>query len=169
MKRLIMFVVVTLGVLYSSPLSAQSCIQKGAYSIGGGFQYYAESRENVDGNTYYFNASPGLEHFIVNKFAVGFMANYLSISYKNGRTTQWYLGPVMRYYFFENDNVMTFAGAGYLKGSNKYRAAFFMLGADKLITKNIALESVVKYTDLNNWVKAQRLSVEIGVKVFLFN
>jgi len=172
---------------------ADSPVDKGVYSLSGSISY---SRINGSGESM-TSITPAFMYFVYPNLALGASILYWDFKTDNSESKSYGIGPVVRYYFGK-ETIYPFVSAEYTYTKDKNESNFsgfsstsnghgsrisLGLGIDYFLSKNVALEPIVRYTfshretDISastfssatsNSNREEGLFIGIGINVFIF-
>lgn len=140
--------------LFSISLAAQSSLEKGTFSLNGSLSYSSQSYDGADDSRNILMLNPQAGYFIVENFSLGLSLSYVNYSLGSSSSTEWGIGPNLRYYL-ASEKVKPFFSLGYgcTKSSNsssddKWIGTQLILtaGLDYFIVKNVAIETTISYS-----------------------
>jgi hypothetical protein len=139
-----------------SNVNAESPTDKGVYRLSGSISY---SNTNKNGGTM-TSITPAFIYFVYPNIAVGASILYWDFKTDNSESKTYGIGPVVRYYFGK-DAIYPFASVEYTYTKDKFESnssglsykstghgndVTLGLGIDYFLSKNVALEPIVRYT-----------------------
>ncbi len=148
---LIILFLLFFGISFGQNIS----LQKGTFSINGNISFTSSYPESSELNSSTFQFNPRFDYFVVNNFSLGVMIDYKYHTFAGRNNSSWGIGPSLRYYI-NFDNIKPFAGAGYSYSYegffnsddyNQYSNIILSIGTDYFINNNVALETVLNYTN----------------------
>ncbi len=176
---------------------AEPATDKGVYSLSGTISYTRADRDGMKT----LGVAPAILYFIEPNLAVGTSIQYDESKLDQNAVQSYYyraygVGPVIRYYFGEK-TTYPFVSVAYLytkskthqkaPGMSPYSSTAYYddltlgLGADYFLSKNVALEPMVRYTfgrDIynsssslgasNSRDRSENLFIGVGVNAFIF-
>jgi long-subunit fatty acid transport protein len=148
-------------ILAYLPVSAQykirtvdtDFIRQGMITLGGSLSFSTQTFETSRDSRTVLNFTPALSYFLFPKFSAGVAVQLNNLSVAGHNTTDWGIGPSIRYYF-NNKRFAPFFGGGVSYGSStssetddKFTTSRIILtvGADYFIVKNVAAEMNINY------------------------
>ena len=140
--------------LFSISVTAQTPMEKGTISLNGSLSYSSQSYDGSDDNRNILMLNPQAGYFIAENFSLGLSLSYINYSLGSASSTEWGIGPSLRYYL-PAEKVKPFfsLGYGYTKSSNSSNddtwigtQIIITAGIDYFITKNVALETIASYS-----------------------
>lgn len=181
MKKII---VLTILLLVTANVYAESPTDKGVYSLGGSISYRdMDSDDGFDYKMYQF--APSFRYFIFDNIAIGTSLTYVKTKGTGIFDGESYgIGPTFRYYL-PNKKINPFieANYSYLKDkdddskstSNEFSIG---IGLDYFISKNVSIEPTINYSwrdykynyDIGyiNDRDVKTLYIGIGINLFIF-
>jgi len=189
----ITFMAVALLIILISNANADSPTDKGVYSLSGSISY---SHTNNGGGTM-TAITPAFTYFVYPNLALGASILYWDFKTDSSEAKTYGIGPVVRYYF-GRETIYPFASVEYTYTKNKYESNFsglsstsnghgsdlsLGLGVDYFLSKNVALEPIIRYTFNHNETdisastfssaasssnRDETLFIGIGINVFIF-
>lgn len=175
--------------LFSVSVTAQTPMEKGTISLNGSLSYSSQSYEGSDDNRNILMLNPQAGYFIAENFSLGLSLSYINYSLGSASSTEWGIGPNLRYYL-PAEKVKPFfsLGYGYTKSSNstnddKWIGTQFIItaGLDYFMTENVALETIMSYSFNNERLpdsyksfyknldqKSTTLLIGIGLNYFIY-
>jgi len=163
-------------------------IDPGGITIGGSISFSNQSYERSADDKTVITFTPAVAYFFFKRLSAGISVHFNNVSVGSTTSTDWAIGPSVRYYF-TTKRFAPFAGAGFAYGvstssinDDKFKTTQFILtaGADYFLIKNVALEVTLnyhfiteKYPDsysvfLNNLVyNSRQIALAAGVNIFL--
>lgn len=175
--------------LFSFSLIAQTPLEKGTISLNGSLSYSSQSYDGSDDSRNILMLNPQAGYFIAENFSLGLSLSYINYSLGSASSTEWGIGPSLRYYF-PTEKVKPFfsLGYGYTKSSNssnddKWVGTQFIItaGLDYFIVKNVALETIASYSFNNEKLpdsyksfyrnmdqKSKTFMIGIGLNYFIY-
>jgi opacity protein-like surface antigen len=179
---------VTALLIFVSNVNAESPTDKGVYSLSGSISY---TNTNKDGGTM-ISITPAFMYFVHPNLAVGASIIYWDFKDDNFEDKTYGIGPVVRYYFGK-DAIYPFASVEYTYTKDKFESSFSStytargndltlgLGIDYFLSRNVALEPMIRYTFTHNDNNAsspfgttsssdrsETLFMGIGINAFIF-
>ncbi len=167
-------IIIAILLVFSITSFAQT--EKGEFLLGGKVDFDRTTQLGYKATSFSF--APEIGYFIAKNLAVGIGLDYERSNFSSQKAITIAAMPFARYYFAEQGKFKFFgqAGAGYafrkMKGStyrnrdysyssNKftYKAG---LGASYFLTKNIALEGMLQYDNINY---GKSLGVSFGLQI----
>ncbi len=76
--------------------------------------------ESLENNSKYFDFSIFGGYFVFENFSLGSKINYSKNKFDDVVNTSYMIGPMVRYYFYKNEKLMTYAQSILSYGSNTY-------------------------------------------------
>jgi hypothetical protein len=156
-----MRIILLLMLVYTLPLSAQykvrttekDYIRQGMFTMGGNLSFSNQTFEASDNDRTIISFSPAVFYFLFQRLSVGLSAGFNNLSSGGTSTTDWGIGPSVRYYLSVK-KFAPFAGAGISYGAStssasddKYTTQKIILsaGADYFLVSNVAIEMILNY------------------------
>jgi hypothetical protein len=157
MKFLILAIVIALYLPVNGQYKVRTVdsdfIRKGMISLGGNLSFSTQTFETSRDSRTVLNFTPALSYFLFPKISFGVAAQLYNLSVAGQNTTDWGIGPSIRYYF-NNKRFAPFLGAGLSFGSStssetddKFSTSRVILaiGGDYFVVKNVAVELIINY------------------------
>ena len=185
------FLAVALIIILAFNAYAGSPTDEGVYSLSGSISY---SHINENGATS-ISITPAMFYFVYPNLAVGASFIYWDYDSDYNDVKTYGVGPVVRYYFGK-DTIYPFASVEYTYTRSKNESNFsgfssninvhgndlsLGLGIDYFLSKNVALEPIVRYTfshydtdissfgsTTNSSDRDETLFIGIGIAAFIF-
>lgn len=140
--------------LFSISLLAQTPMEKGTISLNGSLSYSSQSYDGADDSRKILMLNPQAGYFVAENFSLGLSLSYINYSLGSASSTEWGIGPSLRYYFpAEKVKPFVSLGYGYTKSSHssnddEWVGTQFIItaGLDYFIVKNVALETTMSYS-----------------------
>lgn len=182
MKELILAI---LGLItLASNVNADSPTDKGVYSLSGSISYSRTTYDSTNGgDSKRIIVTPAFKYFIYPNLAIGSSILYSYFKTDISEIKKYGVGPVVRYYFGK-DTIYPFISVEYTYTKNKSGLSSesdgsdlsFGFGIDYFLSKNVALEPMVRYTYSSDEVagttyriiRGEDLFIGIGINVFIF-
>ena len=98
MKNLLTIVLASFGILFVSQTASAQTVGKGAWMVGGSAGFNIQSIEDVDDSQTTIYLDPTLGYFIADDLAIGLHLGFSSTSFGGESTSNFGLGPFVRYY-----------------------------------------------------------------------
>ena len=179
MKKIILFFITT-GIFINN---VNSQITKGNWMVGGSglFSSQTEKLGTLTAKGLYIKLSPNIGYFFIDKFAGGIKAglNYSQVKYSGAesKTTQFAMGPFLRYYFLNVEkriNLLTEGSylyshfSGNNTSSDSQNAFTFSAGPVVYFNSSVGLEMTLNYEHLNGaGISANTIYFGIGFQIHL--
>lgn len=175
--------------LFSTSLIAQTPMEKGTISLNGSLSFSSQSYDGSNDNRNILMLNPQAGYFIAENFSLGLSLSYVNYSLGSTSSTEWGIGPSLRYYL-TSEKVKPFfsLGYGYTKSSSssnddKWIGTQFIItaGLDYFIIKNVALETIASYSFNNEKLpdsyksfyknidqKSKTFMIGVGLNYFIY-
>lgn len=179
MKKIILFFIAT-GIFINN---VNSQITKKNWMVGGSglFSSQTERLGTLTAKEVYIKLSPNIGYFFIDKFSGGIKAdlNYSQVKYSGAesKTTQFAMGPFLRYYFLNVEKRINLLAEGsYLyshysgnnTSSDSQNAFTFSAGPVVYFNSSVGLEMTLNYEHLNGTgISANTIYFGIGFQIHL--
>ncbi len=108
MKNLLTIVLGSFGILFLSQTASAQTVGKGAWMIGGSAGFNIQSIEDVEDSQTTIFLDPTIGYFIADDLAIGLHLGFSSTSFGGESTSNFGLGPFVRYYVVDPIFVQAF-------------------------------------------------------------
>lgn len=126
----------------SQTISAQA-VNQGAWMVGGSAGFSSQKFKDADESTTIINLSPNLGYFIADDLAIGLGVDLTSVSFDGESSTDFGLGPFVRFYFA--DAIFAQAGVNLGLGDNEFTEFQVGVGYSWFVGNDVAIEPILFY------------------------
>lgn len=99
--------------LFSISLTAQSPMEKGTFSLNGSLSYSSQSYDGADDSRNILMLNPQAGYFVKENLSLGVSLSYVNYSLGSASSTEWGIGPNLRYYLDSGETTKPFFSLGY--------------------------------------------------------
>lgn len=154
----------------SQALSAQA-VNQGAWMVGGTAGFRSESVKDSDVSVTTIDLSPNLGYFIADDLAIGLSLNLTSLSVDGNSSTNFGLGPFVRFYFA--DAIFAQLGANLGLGDADFVDLELGIGYSWFVDNSVAIEPKLFYRlhnvgdDVIDDFDSSVFGLSIGIQAFV--
>ena len=171
MKNLVKFTFTLIGFLCLSQTISAQAVNQGAWMVGGSGGFQSTNFKDSDLSVTTINLSPNLGYFIADDLAIGLALNLESVSIDGESSTNFGLGPFIRFYFA--DAIFAQVGANLGLGDAEFTDIEIGLGYSWFVDNSVAIEPKLFYrihnVDDENPIDfdASVFGLSIGIQAFV--
>jgi len=174
--------ILVFSLLTVTSIRAQSSANptdRGTYTIKGDLSYSYTSYSGTENSFSELVVNPSVSYFLANNLSVILALEYKYISYEEFNYISWGIGPGLRFYLGSNF-YHPFIGIQYIFNLDKEPGVksstlSFETGLDLFLTKNIAIEPILKYqfithNDFKEIIgsNSKKFIIGIGLNAFIY-
>lgn len=171
MKNLVKFTFTLISFLCLSQAVSAQAVNQGAWMVGGSGGFRSTNFKDSDVSVTTIDLSPNLGYFIADDLAIGLALNLSSTSVDGESSTDFGLGPFIRFYFA--DAIFAEVGANLGLGDAEFTDIQLALGYSWFVDNSVAIEPKLFYRihnvdDLNPVdFDASIFGLAIGIQAFV--
>jgi hypothetical protein len=171
MKNLVKITLSLVAFLCLSQVVSAQAVNQGAWMLGGTAGFRSESVKDSDVSVTTIDVSPNLGYFIADDLAIGLSLNLSSVSVDGNSSTDFGLGPFIRFYFA--DAIFAQVGANLGLGDREFTDLELGLGYSWFVDNSVAIEPKLFYRihgvgdDVVGDFDSSVFGLSIGIQAFV--